>query len=312
MKRIHVAAAVVFDDRGRILIAQRPAHVHQGGLWEFPGGKLEQGESPRQALERELREELGIEVATARPLIQVRHDYPDKAVLLDVWRIGNYAGIPVGREGQPLEWVSPGDLAGYCFPAANIPIINALHLPDRYLITPDPGHDLSVFLAALERSVGQGISLVQLRAKQLAEEDYRQLAAAVAGVCRSANVRLLLNCAPHLVPELGAHGVHLTGRRLLELERRPLGPGYLVAASCHSREEVSHAGKLGLDFIVVSPVRHTASHPATPAIGLDGLRSMCEAAAMPVYALGGMQEADIETAWHCGAQGIAAISGLWM
>ncbi len=312
MKRIHVAAAVICDDRGRFLIAQRPDHVHQGGLWEFPGGKLEHGESARQALERELREELGIKVGTARQLIQVRHDYPDKAVLLDVWCVENYTGVPAGREGQPLEWVSLDELAAYRFPAANIQIINALHLPDRYLITPEPGHDVSVFLAALERSVERGVSLVQLRAKQLAEHDYRQLAVAVAGVCRSANVRLLLNCAPHLVPELGAQGVHLTGRRLLELEHRPLEPGYLVAASCHSREEVSHAGKLGLDFIVVSPVRETTSHPGTPAIGLQGLRSMCEAAAMPVYALGGMQEADIESVWQCGAQGIAAIRGLWV
>jgi 8-oxo-dGTP diphosphatase len=312
MNRIHVAAAAVCDARGRVLIAQRPANVHQGGLWEFPGGKLEQGESARQALERELREELGIKVGSARRLIKVRHDYPDKAVLLDVWRVENFVGVPAGREGQPLAWVPLNDLAGYSFPAANIPVIKALHLPDRYLITPDPGRDLSVFLAALERSIKRGVSLVQLRAKQLAAQDYRQLAAAVAGVCRTANVRLLLNCAPHLVPELGAHGVHLTGRRLLELQQRPLGAGYLVAASCHSREEVSHAGKLGLDFVVVSAVRETASHPGVPAIGFGGLRSLCDAAAMPVYALGGMQEADIETAWQCGAQGIAAIRGLWM
>jgi len=311
MKRIHVAAAAVCDARGRVLIARRPASVHQGGLWEFPGGKLEQGESARQALERELQEELGIRVGSARRLIRVRHDYPDKAVLLDVWRVENFAGVPAGREGQPLEWVSHDDLAGYSFPAANIPIIKALNLPDRYLITPEPGHDLSAFLAALERALKRGVSLVQLRAKQLAEADYRQLAAAVAGVCRAANVRLLLNCAPHLVPELGAQGVHLTGRRLLELEQRPLDPGYLVAASCHSREEVRHAGRLGLDFIVVSAVRETASHPGAPAIGFGGLRSLCDAAAMPVYALGGMQEADIEAAWHSGAQGIAAIRGLW-
>ena len=312
MKRLHVAAAAVCDARGRVLIAQRPASVHQGGLWEFPGGKLEQGESARQALDRELQEELGIKVGSARRLIRVRHDYPDKAVLLDVWRVGNFAGVPVGREGQPLEWVSLDDLAGYSFPAANIPIIKALHLPDRYLITPAPGNDLPAFIAALERSIRRGISLVQLRAKQLADADYRQLAAAVAGVCRTANVRLLLNCEPHLVPELGAHGVHLTGPRLLELEQRPLDAGYLVAASCHSPEEVSHAGKLGLDFIVVSAVRETASHPGVAAIGFGGLQSLCDAAVMPVYALGGMQEADIEMAWQCGAQGIAAIRGLWM
>jgi len=286
--------------------------VHQGGLWEFPGGKLEQGESPGQALERELLEELGIKVGAARQLIQVRHDYPDKSVLLDVWRVEDFAGIPMGREGQPLEWVALNDLGEFAFPAANIPIIQALQLPDRYLITPEPDSDTSGFLEVLECGIERGISLVQLRAKQLAVEDYRQLVLAAAKLCRPANVRLLLNCAPQLVPGLGAQGVHLTGRRLMELKRRPLDYGYLVAASCHNLEEVAHAGRLGLDFIVVSPIRETASHPGTPALGLDGLRLLCDAAAMPAYALGGMQKSDIESVWQCGAQGIAAIRGLWV
>lgn len=311
MKPVHVAAAAVTDPRGRVLIAQRPAHVHQGGLWEFPGGKLEQGESPGQALERELLEELGIKVRSARQLIQVRHDYPDKSVLLDVWRVEDYAGNPVGLEGQPLEWVAPIDLGKYAFPAANIPIIQALQLPDRYLITPEPGGDIPGFLAQLERAIERGISLVQLRARLLSQENYRQLALAAGELCRSADVRLLLNCAPHLVPDLGAQGVHLTGRRLMDLESRPLGSGYLVAASCHNRDEVIHADTLGLDFIVVSPVRPTASHPGTPAIGLGGLRSLCESAVMPVYALGGMRETDINQVRQSGAQGIAAIRGLW-
>ncbi len=311
MRRIHVAAAAISDVHGRVLIAKRPAHVHQGGLWEFPGGKLEQGESPGQALARELLEELGIRVRSARQLIRVRHDYPDKSVLLDVWRVEEFAGFPVGREGQPLEWVAPGNLGKFSFPAANIPIIQALQLPDRYLVTPEPDRDISRFLEVLERAIDRGISLVQLRAKQLAEDEFRKLAIAAAQLCRPANVRLLLNCAPYLVPELGAHGVHLTGRRLMELKKKPLDSGFLVAASCHNRAEVSHAGMLGLDFIVVSPVRETASHPGTPAIGMEGLRALCESAAMPVYALGGMQESDIESVWKCGAQGIAAIRGLW-
>jgi len=311
MKRIHVAAAAISDTHGRVLITQRPAHVHQGGLWEFPGGKLEQGESTEQALERELLEELGIKVGAARPLIQVRHDYPDKSVLLDVWRVEHYAGIPEGREGQPLEWVALGDLGEFAFPAANIPIIQALQLPDRYLITPEPDSDISGFLEVLGCAIQRDISLVQLRAKQLTGGDYRQLALAAAELCRPANVRLLLNCTPQLVLELGAQGVHLTARRLMQLQRRPLDSSYLVAASCHSLEEVAHAGRLGLDFIVVSPVRGTASHPGTPPLGLDGLRSLCEAAVMPAYALGGMQESDIESVWQCGAQGIAAIRGLW-
>lgn len=312
MKRIHVAAAAIFDVDGRVLLARRADHVHQGGLWEFPGGKLEPGEAPRQALERELQEELGIKVGSARQLIRVRHDYPDKSVLLDVWCVAGFTGVPAGCEGQPLEWVSPDDLGEFAFPAANIPIIRALQLPDRYLITPDPDGDIPGFLAHLAGALERGISLVQLRAKQLSAQDYRQLALTVAGMCRQANVRLLLNCAPQLVPELGAHGVHLTGHRLMQLQQRPLGSGYLVAASCHNREEVLHAGRLGLDFIVVSPVRATPSHPGAAAIGLGGLQSLCELAAMPAYALGGMQESDIEAVWRCGAQGIAAIRRLWM
>jgi 8-oxo-dGTP diphosphatase len=311
MKRIHVAAAAIFDVSGRVLIARRADHAHQGGLWEFPGGKLEGGESPEQALERELLEELGIKVNFARQLIQVRHDYADKSVLLDVWRVEDYTGTPVGRENQPLEWISLSDLGKFDFPAANIPIIQALQLPDRYLITPEPDSDTPGFLEAIASAIDRGISLVQLRAKQQAEEDYRKLALAVADLCRSANVRLLLNCAPHLVPELGAHGVHLTARSLFELEQRPLDSGYLVGASCHNRQEVLHASRLGLDFIVVSPVRETASHPGAPAIGMGGLQSLCEFAPMPVYALGGMQESDVGTVWRCGAQGIAAIRGLW-
>jgi len=311
MACIQVAAAAIFDASGRVLIAQRPAHVHQGGLWEFPGGKLEPGESSEKAMERELQEELGIGVGSARQLIRVRHDYPDKSVLLDVWRVEDYAGIPTGREGQPLEWVEPAGLGAFAFPAANLPIIQAVQLPDRYLITPEPVGDISGFLAVLEGAIERGISLVQLRAKQLSGENYRRLARAAVELCRPANVRLLLNCAPQLVPGLGAQGVHLTGRRLMELERRPLDSGYLVAASCHNLEEVAHAGRLGMDFIVVSPVRETASHPASTAIGLEGLRSLCDAAVMPAYALGGMQESDIGSVWQCGAQGIAAIRGLW-
>lgn len=137
MKRIHVAAAVIRAVDGRVLIAKRPLDKHQGGLWEFPGGKVEAGESVEAALARELAEELGITVTAAQPLIQVRHDYPDKQVLLDVWQVLAFSGEPHGAEGQPLAWVEPAQLPGYSFPAANRPIVAAARLPDRYLITPD-------------------------------------------------------------------------------------------------------------------------------------------------------------------------------
>lgn len=112
-----------------MLVALRAAHRHQGGRWEFPGGKLDAGESVEEALARELREELGIEVEAAEPLLVVHHDYADRRVLLDVWRVTRWCGEPQGREGQPLRWLAPAALDEADFPAANAPIVAALRYP---------------------------------------------------------------------------------------------------------------------------------------------------------------------------------------
>lgn len=131
MKRIHVVAAVIYNsDADAILISKRPDHVHQGGLWEFPGGKVDPGEQANQALERELYEELAISVAVASPLMQVSHDYSDKQVLLDIWQVDDFQGQPQGMEGQLWQWVELKTLLAensqYQFPAANQPILDRL------------------------------------------------------------------------------------------------------------------------------------------------------------------------------------------
>ena len=125
-KRLHVAVGVIVDDHGQLLIAKRAAHLHQGGLWEFPGGKVDEGETIQQALRRELDEELGIQVTAFSPLVEIHHDYPDRHVLLDVWRVDGFDGVPHGREGQPLRWVAPADLIASEFPEANRPIIDTI------------------------------------------------------------------------------------------------------------------------------------------------------------------------------------------
>lgn len=125
-KRVWVAVGVVQQADGQILICQRPAHLHQGGKWEFPGGKVEAGEGMPAALIRELFEEVGIEATVCRPMLQVSHDYPDKAVLLDVWYVDAFDGHPTGKEGQPVRWVSRDALADYEFPSGNWPILQAL------------------------------------------------------------------------------------------------------------------------------------------------------------------------------------------
>lgn len=309
--RVHVAAAAIFDDQHRVLLSKRPAHVHQGGLWEFPGGKLEERETVEEGLRRELHEELGIAPACARPLIRVSHDYPDKSVLLDVWRIDRIKGIPRGREGQKVEWVPVDQLPNYEFPAANLPIVKAISLPECYLITPEPGVETNRFLAELDRALSNGVSLLQLRARHLSDDDYRALLPEVLRRCRQVNARLLLNAEPQLAKEFGAAGVHLTSERLMASSIRPLNDTYLVAASCHTPEQLEHAVNLGLDFVVVSPVRATSSHPGARPLGFTGLHDLTERAKIPVYALGGMQLADLATAFRHGAQGVAAIRGLW-
>lgn len=306
----HVVAAVVVNDAAQVLVAQRPLDRHQGGLWEFPGGKVEPGEEPRAALVRELHEELGIIVQGARPLIGIRHSYPDKSVLLDVWRVTSFTGEPHGREGQPIAWLAPQELPYRDYPAANRSIVLAARLPPIYLVTPEP-HDTTEFLNRLEVLLAAGISLVQLRAKTLEPFAYTKLAKRTAALCAETGAQLLLNAAPSLVEEIGAAGVHLSGARLMALSERPLGREQWVAASCHNETELVHACRIGVDFAVVAPVLATASHLHAQPLGWQGLRRLTEQATVPVYGLGGMTLAHLATAWEHGAQGVAAISALW-
>jgi 8-oxo-dGTP diphosphatase len=306
-----VVAAAIVNAEGKLLITRRPEHVHQGGLWEFPGGKLEAGESVWEGLKRELQEEVGIEVHEARPLIRLRHDYPDKSVLLDVWRVEAFTGQAHGAEGQAFVWVSVDDLHHYNFPAANIPIMTALRLPSKYLITPDPGDDWDTFLLALGRSIHAGVSLVQLRAKSLSQDAYADLAQRALAVCRDRGAQLLLNADPALVEEVGAQGVQLTGSRLRALEARPLSRDYWVCASCHTLDDLRHAQAIEADFAMLSPVKATASHPDDEPLGWERFSAMIGQVPFPVYALGGMTATMVAEAQNRGAQGVAAIRALW-
>lgn len=307
---IHVAVGVVVDAQGRILIARRPCGAHQGGLWEFPGGKVEPAESARDALERELHEELGIHLCDACPLIRIPHQYPDKSVLLDVWRITDFTGEAFGREGQPIRWVPSRSLSGYQFPDANKAIITAASLPDYYLITPDPGTDWESFLARLELRLGEGIRLVQLRAHGLSPADYEALAREVAVLTHQYDARVLLNAVPDLALKLEV-GVHLTSRVLRVQTSRPLPAELPVAASCHDPAELRRAVDLGVDFVVLGPVARTGSHPDTPPLGLSVFGSWIRDIPIPVYALGGMAPADLKQVFAARGQGIAGISSLW-
>lgn len=310
VEKVHVAAGVIINPQGEILIARRPDHVHQGGLWEFPGGKIETDEATQDALFRELHEELGITVEQCHPLIRIHYDYPDKSVLLDVWKVDAFSGEAHGREGQAIKWVTASALSHYDFPAANDPIVRAAQLPAYYLISPEPAN-LDVWLLQLEASLKTGINLVQLRANNLSDKEYLALALKANQLCQQNSARLLLNCDPDMVEQVHAAGVHLNSKRLLACRERPLARDYLVAASVHNEQELQHAMNINVDFVVLSPVKPTESHSDATPIGWEMFYNLTEQAHCPVYALGGMAKSDLDEAYRHGAQGIAAISSLW-
>ena len=315
---VHVAVGVIVGRHGAsaeehcaILIAKRPDKTHQGGLWEFPGGKVEDGETLFDALKRELQEELAIEVIATEPLIKIRHDYGDKVVLLDVHKVTDFSGQPQGNEGQPIKWVAPSSLHEYEFPAANRPIITAINLPQRLLIT-GKFTEASDFLARIESALEKGIRMVQLRLQTSGA--IPMLVGSVAEICNRYSAILIINTSPQVFVELPvsvAVGLHLNSTQLLSCNSRPVSGSILLGASCHTESEIKHAEKIGVNYICLSPVQATNSHPDQEGMGWDRFRSLVDSATIPVYALGGMAESDLGVALENGAQGIAAISELW-
>jgi len=258
-----------------------------------------------------LLEELGIRVMKTRPLIRIHHDYGDRHVLLDVHRVIAFNGDPHGREGQPLAWILPERMDPDAFPAADRPIITALRLPALYLITGGDPRDPDAFLERLRDALDRGVSVVQLRAHSLTDGEYARLAERTFVVCQHYGARLLLNRDSALASDLPCHGLHLTSTRLGATAARPLGRAKLVGASCHRAEDLARAASLDLDYALLSPVKATATHSEARPLGWDRFAELVDRAVIPVYALGGVTPDDLTTAIDHGAQGIAAIRGLW-
>ena len=314
---LQVAVGVLQNSQGQVLVTLRHKHQHQGGLWEFPGGKIHVSETVAQALRREFQEELNVEILGSSPLIKIRHDYADLSVQLHVDRIERYLGEPVGMEGQALRWVAPEDLTTLQFPAANIPIITAVQLPDYYAILDSEtcllgldsdkiGLDLvAELLRVLQSFLEQDIKLIQGRLKNLDALLIQNFMQQALPLCEQSCAILLLNSA---VPGAWDHPscVHLTSSDLMRLKHRPDGVRWL-AASCHDLVQLEHAQTLGVDFVVLAPILPTLSHPDVPAIGWDAFSKLLDRVNIPVYALGGMQKNDLNQAKQAGAQGIAGI-----
>lgn len=307
---LHVVAGIVRDG-GRVFITRRHAAAHQGGMWEFPGGKLAPGEDAQQGLARELAEELGIVVRGARPYTRIHYVYPERAVLLDVWHVTAFDGQPHGREGQEACWREIAALRPSEFPPADRPILRRLQLPPLHVISDATRFGGDAFPAKLERALAAGASLIQLREPSLDDDAYRAYARVLVPLCRRYGARLLLNANPSAVAACGADGVQLPARRLVALSARPLAPDLLVGVSCHNLAELKQAEAIEADFALLSPVNPTRSHPQAAPLGWDRFRALCAQTHLPVYALGGLRADDARAARDAGAVGLAMISGVW-
>lgn len=303
MARVRVAIAVIENQEGQVLIAQRKNNVHQAGMWEFPGGKLELNETPHIALARELEEELAINSIESVPLIDVFFDYPDIEVQLHVRVVECYSGEPIGHESQTIKWVDKKYLADYPFPEANKAILTSIALGREYAII--NSSDISDVLLQLQNVASQNIKLVQIRAKELLAQQSNRFFAQINKECALLGVKYLVNSGGIMCPESSA-GVHLTSNELMRLKNKPTVNGY-VAASCHNIEELKQAEKLDLDFVVLSPVKETASHPDAELLGWQHFERLVAQINIPVFALGGIKKSDLNQSIIVGSQGISGI-----
>jgi 8-oxo-dGTP diphosphatase len=307
--RVEVAAAVIERPDGTFLMASRPEGKVYAGWWEFPGGKVEAGETARQALDRELKEELGIEVKTAYPWLNRAFDYEHARVMLRFFRVTDWTGEPHPHEGQGgLAWTHAARPEVEPILPANGPILRGLELPLIYGITVAAETGVEAFMARLEGALASGLRLVQLREKGLPAAELARLGERVAEACQRYGARLMVNADPALATRLGA-GVHLTSAQLAGLSERPDLPW--VGTSCHDAAELARAVALNVDFVVLGPVCQTASHPGAPPLGWTRFANLIQDYPLPVYALGGLTGDDLPRARQAGAQGIAMRSGAW-
>ena len=306
---VRVAAAVILRSDGKVLLAQRPQGKAYAGYWEFPGGKLELGETPRHALDRELREELGLTVRRAAPWLVQRYRYPHAHVELNFFRVFDWSGEAVGHDGQAFVWQPVGCYDVEPMLPANTFVLHALSLPAVYGITmaSDIGED--VFLERARIALANGLRLIELREKDWPIARQEALADALQAIARPLGARVLLNGDAERARAWGCDGVHWTASALANASSRP--DGMLCAASCHTRAEIERAGELGLDFAVLGPVLPTPTHPHATALGWQRFSELIAEATLPIFALGGLVRDDLDTAIACGAHGVALRRGAW-
>ena len=303
-----VAVAVFIKPDGSFLLSSRPEGKPYPGYWEFPGGKIEPGETVLQAMKRELMEELNVAITSATPWFTFMMHYTHALVCLHCWRVTDWHGEMQGMEGQQFGWhrldaISVAPTLPGCGP-----IFKALALPHIYAITNATEAGVTNYLRQLEHALDNGLKLIQVREKNMRVDELRSFASQVVKLAHARGAKVLINSGEDLARDIGAEGVHLTAHQLTQCNIRP--DFALVGASTHSREEIERAAELKLDFVVLGTIKPTLTHPGQVPFGWGRFVALVEATPLPVYALGGLSSADLDDAIAHGAHGVAMQRGL--
>ncbi len=308
LKIIDVAAAVITRPDGRFLLARRPEGKPYPGYWEFPGGKIEPGESPQQALNRELMEELGLQVEHSYPWITRIFVYEHATVRLHFYRVVGWYGEPYPYEGQILSWQLANHVAVAPMLPANASVLRSLTLPPIYAITNASEIGVSLSLARIESALQKGLRLIQIREKEMCRDELRAFSNGVIDRSRQYGARVLLNGDLVMAQEVGADGVHLPSSDLMDLTQRP--DIEWCSASCHNSEELFQAAQMEMDLVMLGPVLPTLSHPGSSSLGWQKFAKLIRDYPIPVYALGGMREENLNTSCEHGGNGVAMMRGM--
>lgn len=295
----------------QVCLSLRQKHQSHADFWEFPGGKIEANESIEQALVREFQEELGVNTSLWQPLIEIPWHYEKISVRLHVYISNRFEGNPFGKEGQLVRWVNINQLEDMQFPEANAGIVSAILLANQYMIT-GPFIDKEEACNKLTAALESGVKMCQLRVKHLDDSSFTELANMAIDICHRHNASLILNGEVELLDRFpSADGVQLSSDKIYRYKKRPVAKNKWLGVSTHTDEDIKQALMVGADFILLSPIHETNSHPGVSGIGWQAFYKKVKNIPVPVYALGGMQTEDTMTAIENGGQGIAAISSLW-
>jgi len=297
------------DDK--VCLSVRQSHQSFAEHWEFPGGKVEAHETSIEALKREFKEELAVDTMGWQPLIQIPWHYDNVSVRLHAFITDEFIGEPKGHEGQKVEWHSVTNLRKLNFPAANAGLITAIELVDQYMIT-GKFSDVEEAKMKLVNALEKGVKLCQLRAKDLSPQAFVELAQEFIPVCHAFGTKVLLNGQVELLEQLpDADGIQLASNAIYDFDKRPIHKEKLLGISTHTEEDIQQAIRLDADFLLLSPVKETSSHPGVSGIGWQEFERKASEIPIPVFALGGMSLMDVDEAKKRGGQGVAAISSFW-